>query len=165
VGKGRTKMKIKPISIIAPLFTIFVLVTQSVYAYERGMKGVDPEKIVEKAKNLALDNELFFKGLHGLIAPNVYIRKGDQRNSLYDSKDEIFKGRTSNIPEAVHLEKPAGKIAQINQEAALKIRSGVLVVFSPNAIYVLDFDQRRFGWYPRGEMIPRTNRAPAKPEK
>lgn len=115
-----------------------------------GMRPESDSIMLDKAEKLAGDNIMFFKGNSGLIANGIYIRKKDSANKLYDNNGEIFSGKKRGMIEAVTITQKNGtfSIKRGNNEI-LEKEQGIIVVFGKDFVYLLDFNQKIYGKYPR----------------
>jgi hypothetical protein len=152
--KERIKMKINRISTWIRFLIFSNILTLSSCADKTDMNDNESiNKLVEHSETLSKENQFFWKGLYGFVAPNVYVKKNEEKNSLYDSRQQIYQGGDSGSVEAIHFD-DTGKIRKVENEDAKSIDTGTLIVFSEIKVFVLNFDEKRFGWY---EMNPRTN--------
>lgn len=104
--------------------------------------------LVERSETLSEENQFFWKGLYGFVVPDVYVKKNDKQNSLHDSKQQIYQGGDNKSVEAFHIDDKA-KFRKITNKEAKGIETGVLIVFTQSKIFVLNFNEKRFGWYER----------------
>ena len=105
-------------------------------------------KLIEHSKTLSKENQFFWKGIYGFVAPNVYVKKNDEKNSLHDSKELVFQGGNNKLVEAIYIDGTA-KIKKIEIDKAKNMETGILIVFSQRKVFVLNFNEKRFGWYER----------------
>ncbi len=83
-------------------------------------------------------------GLSGGVAPDVYVSKNERNNSLSGPREMLYRGQRMGITEAVTLETRTRRITSLDLEAASKVDSGILIVFTGQKIFVLNFDEDWF---------------------
>ncbi len=106
-------------------------------------------QVIANAKRLTGNNSYFFKGLHGAITPGFYVLRGEKDNLVYNSDNMIFRGGKSNVIEAFLIDASENKISKLDINDVLKINHDVVIIFSPNIIYVLNFNSDDYGYYER----------------
>ena len=110
---------------------------------------VEDDKMLNNIERLVGDRKLFYHGLYGWIARDVYIRHDDTMNNFY-SKDKCvhFGGEKKKVEVYKLIEKEDGvnfeKLGMIPKEP-----NGTIVVFTPKIVYLLQFDLKKFGKYYR----------------
>jgi len=104
--------------------------------------------MVDHSKSLSENNQFFWKGLYGFIAPDVYVKKNDERNSFHNSIQQIYQGGDTELVEVVHIDDKA-KFRKVTNKQGESIDTGILIVFTKRKVFVLNFNEKRFGWYER----------------
>ncbi len=97
-------------------------------------------------------NVMFYKGGIGLVFDQSYIMRDDERNRLYGNNGNIlFSGAGRNDEELVQITRERGKL-RVKKERALPVeKKGCVVVYTPDSVYVLDYERNSFGKYIRGK--------------
>lgn len=131
-------------------FAIFIIFLTVFSCKNEGSMIADNlnKRIVERAELLSKENVFFWLGHYGMVVPEISAARRIENNYLFRKGDIIFHGSNFKITEAVIIFDKI-KTKKISIEDALKVNTGILVVFTPEKIFVLNFERNEFGWYER----------------
>lgn len=118
-------------------------------AAETSEPKVDPEEVAKKlTENKKKCLGMWISG-NASISTYAYVRRDDSRNrilcmlTLTYGTDCFFSGDFKDQKQLVHLVREGKKVESSEVEEINPEAGGIYVLFTPDTLYVLDFDENR----------------------
>lgn len=109
-------------------------------------KGIQMNEI----HRLVGDNECFYKGGYGIIAQDVYIKKGDTNNNLYSASEVLFNGGAKETEQIIYIKNPTAPVPFcISIENFELPKEGILLLFRKDYVYILNYASDQYCKYRR----------------
>ncbi|MEG0025556.1 MAG: hypothetical protein RR719_09465 [Akkermansia sp.] len=139
-AKNLINNKMKKIAIIIAI----ILSLQSVYSQNK--------KMINEIEKTINNNIYFYVGNIGMINNDLFIKRNDANNMIYSkTRSIVFRNDTHSLQNTQVIKiKQKGKEVFFEQVNFIDSEPhDLFIVFSKDAIYILDFSAKKFGKYIR----------------